>query len=131
MVEVIKGHTGSVRFVNCAFWGPCQQIAKIGGQGTVGFSDCTFVQWDSKGEGRHAVQAESGTLLVRGCEFRANRPQIELGAAVDRAVISDNLFAGPAQIANNSKGSVQIANNADRPAASAEKGKSKRRGASE
>jgi hypothetical protein len=131
MVEVIKGHTGSVRFVNCAFWGPCQQIAKIGGQGTVGFSDCTFVQWDSKGEGRHAVQAESGTLLVRGCEFRANRPQIELGAAVDRAVISDNLFAGPAQIANNSKGSVQIANNADRPAASAEKGKGKRRGASE
>ena len=116
MVEVVKGHTGSVRFVNCAFWGPCQQIAKIAGQGTVGFSDCTFVQWDSKGKGNHAVQVESGTVLVRGCEFRANRPQIQLGEAVDRAVITDNVFAGPVQITNHSKGSVQIANNAARPA---------------
>ena len=123
MVEVVKGHTGSVRFVNCSFWGPCRQIAKIAGQGTVGFSDCTFVQWDSKGEGRHALQVESGTLLVRGCEFRADKPQIQLGEAVDRAVIAENLFAGPAQIANNSKGDVQIANNAARPAARGQRGK--------
>ncbi len=61
-------------------------------------------------------------MLVRGCEFRANRPQIELGQAVARAVITDNLFAGPPQITNHSKGSVQIANNAARPAASAEQG---------
>ena len=115
MVEATKTHSGSVRFVNCAFWGPCNQIAKIAGRGTVGFSDCTFVQWDRKKEGRHAIQATSGTVLVRGCEFRANRPQIELGEAVDRAVITDNLFAGPAQIANRSKGSVAIANNAARP----------------
>ncbi len=115
MVEVDKGHSGTVRFVNCAFWGPCRQIAKIAGRGTVGFSDCTFVQWDSKGEGRHALQVESGTVLVRGCEFRADRPQVQLGAAVDRAVITDNLFAGSAMIANNSSGSVQIANNATRP----------------
>jgi len=125
MVEVVKGHIGSVRFVNCAFWGPCQQIAKIDGRGTVGFSDCTFVQWDSKGMGRHALQVKSGTVLVRGCEFRANRPQIELGEAVDRAVITDNVFAGPAQITNNSKGSVQIANNADRPGGRAERSKGK------
>jgi hypothetical protein len=115
MVEVAKGHSGSVRFVNCAFWGPCRQVAKIAGQGMVGFSDCTFVQWDSKGEGRHALQAESGTVLVRGCEFCADRPQVELGEAVDRAVITDNVFAGPAQIANASSGDVRIANNAARP----------------
>jgi hypothetical protein len=125
MVEVDKGHTGSVRFVNCAFWGPCRQIAKIAGQGTVGFSDCTFVQWDSKSEGCHAVQVESGTVLVRGCEFRADRPQIQLGEAVDRAVVTDNVFAGPAQIDNNSKGSVQIANNAAWSAASRQKGNGK------
>ena len=123
MVDVVKGHTGSVRFVNCAFWGPCQQIAKIAGHGTVGFSDCTFVQWDSKGTGRHALQAQSGTLLVRGCEFRASRPQIQLGETVDRAVITDNVFTGPAQITNDSKGDVQIANNAATPAASGAKGK--------
>jgi hypothetical protein len=126
MVEVDKGHSGTVRFVNCAFWGPCRQIAKIGGRGTLGFSDCTFVQWDSKNEGRHALQVESGTVLVRGCEFRANRPQVQLGAAVDRAIISDNVFAGPALIANSSGGSVAIANNAARPPRSEKR--SERRG---
>jgi hypothetical protein len=113
MVEVAATHTGSVRVANCAFWGPCNQIARIAGRGTVGFSDCTFVQWDRNNEGRHALQAESGTLLVRGCEFREAKPQIELGEGVRRAVISDNLFTGPARIGNRSKGSVQIANNAE------------------
>jgi hypothetical protein len=113
MVEVAATHTGAVRFVNCAFWGPCNQIARIAGRGTVGFSDCTFVQWDRNKEGRHALHAESGTLLVRGCEFREAKPQIELGEGVRRAVISDNLFTGPARIGNRSKGSVRIANNAE------------------
>jgi hypothetical protein len=112
MIEVAATHTGSVRFANCAFWGPCNQIARIAGRGTVGFSDCTFVQWDRNKEGRHALQTESGTLLVRGCEFREAKPQIDLGEGVRRAVISDNVFTGPERITNRSKGSVQIANNA-------------------
>lgn len=115
MVEVTKTHTGSVRFVNCAFWGPCNQIARVAGSGTVGFSDCTFVQWDRNGEGRHALQIESGSVLVRGCEFRERKPQIELAPAVSRAVISGNLFSGPAQITNRSRGNVQSASNADDP----------------
>lgn len=114
MVRVESTNSGTVRFVNCAFWGPCNQIAKIAGRGTVGFSDCTFVQWDAPKEGQHAIQAQDGSLVVRGCEFRQNRPQIELGAGVDRAVISDNLFAGPERITNNSQGSVQIHGNAGR-----------------
>ena len=112
MVAVTEAHTGSVRFVNCAFWGPCNQIARIAGHGTVGFSDCTFVQWDRKKEGRHALQVAGGTVLVRGCEFREDKPQIELGEGVRRAVISDNLFTGAARIVNRSKGSVQVGNNA-------------------
>jgi pectate lyase-like protein len=113
MVEVGKEHSGSVRFVNCAFWGPCNQIARIAGRGTVGFSDCTFTQWDSKSENRHALQIASGSILVRGCEFRQNKPQIELGKSVRRAVITGNLFAGPARITNQSEGNVQIGFNAE------------------
>lgn len=112
MVDVQASNTGSVRFANCAFWGPCHQIAKVAGRGTVGFGDCTFVQWDSQKEGRHAIQATGGTVLVRGCEFREAKPQIELGEGVRRAVITGNVITGPARIANQSKGSVQIANNA-------------------
>lgn len=111
MVRVETNNVGSVRFENCAFWGPCNQIAKIAGRGTVGFSDCTFVQWDRNGEGRRAIQADSGTLLVRGCEFQENKPQIELGQAVRRAIISDNIFTGEPRIANHSKQVVSISNN--------------------
>jgi hypothetical protein len=115
MVEVTANHTGSVRFVNCAFWGPCNQNARIAGRGTVGFSDCTFVQWDRNKEGRAAIQADGGTVLVRGCEFREDKPQIRLGEAVRRAVITDNILTGAARIENRSSGKVQIANNvADR-----------------
>jgi len=113
MIEVAPTNSGSVRFVNCAFWGPCNQIARIAGSGTVGFSDCTFVQWDRKKEGRHALQVESGSVLVRGCEFRENKPHIELGEKVRRAVISDNVFTGQSRITNRSKGAVKIGNNAD------------------
>jgi hypothetical protein len=112
MVEVAATHTGSVRFVNCAFWGPCNQIARVAGSGTVGFSDCTFVEWDSKREGRHALQVEGGTVLVRGCEFRRDAPQVELGEGVRRAVISDNVLTGAARITNRSKGKVAIGTNA-------------------
>jgi len=110
---VEKTHAGSVRFVNCAYWGPCNQIAKIAGKGTVGFSDCTFVQWNRKNEQRAAIQVESGTVLVRGCEFQQNKPQVDLGEGVRRAVITDNVFKGKERIANKSKGAVKIANNAD------------------
>ncbi|MCD6394857.1 MAG: hypothetical protein J7M40_15310, partial [Planctomycetes bacterium] len=93
-------------------WGPCNQIAKIAGTGTVGFGDCTFVHWGGREKNRHALQVESGTVLVRGCEFRQNRPQINLGENVRRAIIAENLFTGAERITNKSKGNVQIALNA-------------------
>ena len=112
MVRVGANNSGSVRFENCAFWGPCNQIAKIDGKGTTGFSDCTFVQWDRNKEGRAAIQDDSGTILIRGCEFQEDKPQVDLGENVRRAVISDNIFTGKARIANHSSHPVAIGNNA-------------------
>jgi Pectate lyase superfamily protein len=109
MVRVGEQNSGAVRFVNCAFWGACNQIAKIAGRGTVGFSDCTFVQWN---ENQYAIQADSGTVLIRGCEFHEDKPQIELGENVRRAVISDNIFTGKSRIANHSQKTFDISNNA-------------------
>lgn len=109
MVEVLETNKGVVRFSNSAFWGPCNQIARIAGQGTVGFSDCTFVEWRKD---RAAIQASSGSLLIRGCDFRQNQPHISLGEGVDRAVITGNIFAGPAQIQNVATRDVQIGLNA-------------------
>ncbi len=120
MVETAQTNRGSVRFVNCAFWGPCKQIAKLSGKGTTGFSDCTFTQWDAKNEGRYAIQVRSGTVLVRGCEFRQSKGQVQLGESVRRAVITGNVFSGPQRIDNKSQGNVQIGLNADEPSAQPE-----------
>lgn len=108
MIKVEKTNTGSVRFVNCAFWGRSNQIAKIAGTGTVGFSDCTLSQWGGKDGSRYAIQVESGTVLIRGCEFQQNRPHILLGKNVSRAIIAENIFEGPIRISNQSQGSVKI-----------------------
>ncbi|OHB75678.1 MAG: hypothetical protein A2Z25_20315 [Planctomycetes bacterium RBG_16_55_9] len=111
MIEIAESNTGSVRFSNCAFWGPCNQIARIAGKGTVGFADCTFVQWGGQEKTRPAIQAHSGAVLIRGCEFQQNRPHVRLGKDVSRAVVTGNVFKGPQQIDNQSEGNVQIALN--------------------
>jgi hypothetical protein len=115
MVRVRGSNRGSVRFVNCAFWGPCNQIAQLAGNGTTGFSDCTFVQWDHKREGRAALQVSEGTVLVRGCEFREDKPQIQLGPGVKRAVITDNIFTGKARVTNAAGARAVVANNSGEP----------------
>jgi Pectate lyase superfamily protein len=111
MVEVGPEHRGVVRIGNSAFWGPCDQIAKIAGQGTVGFSDCTFVQWGRDGD-RAAIDAVSGSVLISGCEFLESKKHISLGEAVSRAIVTGNLFRGPAQIQSASHGDVQTGFNA-------------------
>jgi hypothetical protein len=111
MVAVGPTNKGSVRFSNCAFWGPCNQIARIEGKGTAGFSDCTFVTWDSHNEGRAALRVEGGSVLVRGCEFQADKPQVELGAGVQRAVIADNLIQGKLRVTNRGSRQFQIHDN--------------------
>lgn len=96
-VEVRSTNKGVVRISNSAFWGQCDQIAKIGGEGTVVFSDRTFVHCDKEGD-RAAIQASSGSLLIRGCEFLENKRHIALHEAVRCAVVPGNAFHGPAQI---------------------------------
>jgi hypothetical protein len=108
MIEVGAANAGVVRLSNSAFWGPCNQIAKIDGKGTVGFSDCTFVEWGGKQKDRPALQVRSGSLIVSGCEFRKALKHIVLGSNVERAVITGNLFAGPVHIENASRNDVQI-----------------------
>lgn len=111
MVEVRSTNSGVVRITNSAFWGPCNQIAKIAGEGTVSFSDCTFVEWGKESD-RAAIQASSGSVLIRGCEFRQNKRHIALGASVKSAVVLGNLFNGPAKIENLSSNDIQIGMNA-------------------
>ena len=111
MVRVTDTHTGVIRFVNCAFWGPAHRIAHIAGRGTVAFSDCNFEDWGRHYGPAHAIVAEGGDLMVRGCQFHRNHPQIRLGEGVRRAIISDNLVEGRVRIENESEGQVVLRDN--------------------
>ncbi|MHB8866048.1 MAG: rhomboid family intramembrane serine protease [Pirellulaceae bacterium] len=113
MVVVDAKNRGSVRFVNCSFWGPCHQIARIAGRGTVGLSDCTFCDWDAKREGRAAIQVGGGTVLIRGCEFQQEKPCIRLEADVQGGVVAGNIFRTATPIADESGGRVAISGNSE------------------
>lgn len=122
MIRIKKSHTGTVRFNNCAFWGPCNRNAVVDGFGTVGFSDCTFMQWGrqvgtAEGAAQDAPSLDilGGSILVRGCEFMENKPQLRIGPRVDRAVVTENLINGRKRIENNSSGTVVIKHNAASP----------------
>jgi hypothetical protein len=114
MVRVSPSNGGVARFVNCAFWGPCNQIAVIDGRGVVGFSDCTFVQWDRNKKGRAAIQARGGSVIVRGCTFRENAPQVQLQPQVKRAVVTGNIVSGEVRIENHCANAVIADNVGDR-----------------
>lgn len=122
MVRVEAKHSGTIRFNNCAFWGPCNRNAVIDGTGTVGFSDCTFMHWGHKvgsGDGSApdvpSIDARGGSVLVRGCEFMEDKPQIYLGPRVERAVITDNLIAGKQRIKKDLKGKAVVKHNVTTP----------------
>jgi len=113
--EVLVGskNVGKVSFVNTVFWGPGHQIAKINGTGSVSFIGCSFVQWNADNTGRHAIQANEGSLIVQGCDFQMAGPQVSIGPGVKRAVITGNLISGPVLIDNKSTGNVQIGLNSN------------------
>jgi len=115
MIRVAETHTGTVRFSNCAFWGPAHRNAVVDGYGTVGFSDCTFMQWGHGDEDSPSIDALGGSIVVRGCEFLENKPQVHLGPGVERAIITENLIAGKQRIAKETHGRTVIKHNAATP----------------
>ena len=110
MLRVGRHHGGTVRLVNCAFWGPCRRIADIEGTGTVGFGDCTFQDWsrapkDSPDAGKEfpAIRALGGSVMIRGCEFMEDRPQLEIGPRALRVLFSENFVLGKTRVLNRNR----------------------------
>lgn len=110
-VRVEETNSGVVRFTTCSFWGPAHRNAVIEGKGTVGFAECNFHDWGHGGEGVHAIDGRSGTLLVRGSEFHQDRPQIALHTGIQRAILTENVMRGQQRIQNDAGLNVVIQNN--------------------
>ena len=84
------------------------RTADIAGTGVVGFGDCTFASWDRlEGPRTDAqIRATGGTVMVRGCSFLIDRPQVDLEPGVEKAIITDNTVRGKVGILNHCTGQV-------------------------
>jgi len=109
MVEVVKDHAGVVQFSNCSFWGPCQTVATLDGkpESTVSFNQCNFKNGLPDRVEPYALDVRSGSLIVQGCRFAQDGPDIKLSDEVQAATIFGNWFMVSKEIDNKSKGDVQ------------------------
>jgi hypothetical protein len=72
--------SGSLRFVNCGFWGPVAHNALLRGPSFVSFTDCYFSNDNHQDPGASIV-AEAGKLQVQNCTFDARSRQRRPGNA--------------------------------------------------
>ena len=124
-VAIEKTCEGSVRLVNCSFWGPARKCVESHSSGFVSLSDCYLEiagnsYWVRQGTedipGAAMVEADSGRLQVRGCTFGPHDPNTVLPDIVVRkglkhAIISDNNGANGVEIVNEAGDRALIANN--------------------
>ena len=72
------------------------------------------MEWDEqKGDGRAAINAESGSIILQGNSFAADKKQVSLGPGVRKAVIMGNLINGKARFDISNMTNAQIGFNAE------------------
>ncbi len=103
---------GSVRLVNCAFWGPNRQCVLSHSRSFVSLSDC-FISSEGrkKNPGVSLIEADGGKLQVRGCSFGSDEPAIALKAGLKSAIITENNGVAAVEIRNEIGGKAVISNN--------------------
>lgn len=104
-VIISETNTGSVRFVNCGFWGPVHHNAVIKGDGYVSFTDCYFSNNNDTNE--YSIVVENGRVQINHCTFDAMKssnvagtwayvgdktqpPAIHIKQNVKHAIVKDN-----------------------------------------
>ncbi len=112
-IVIEKTANGSVRLVNCSFWGPSVQNIVSHGQGFLSLNDCYLSTWRGGYKSRALVEVDSGKLQIRGCTFVADsqRPSIKISKGVRHAIITENNGTDGVTILNEIGGDAIIANN--------------------
>jgi len=90
---VAPSNTGSVKLVNCSFWGPSFQNAHIEGTGNVSFNNCYLSNWNKEVGDQPLITALSGRLQVNDSTFATGQVSVELGPDVTHAIIRGNNVA--------------------------------------
>jgi len=108
-VEISPTCYGSVRLVNCAFWGPAVQNVVSHSQSFVSLSDCYFSS--GRKSGKALVEADGGKLQVRGCSFDSGEPSIDLKKGLIHAIVTENNGKHGVEIRNEIGDKAILANN--------------------
>ena len=107
---------GSVRLVNCAFWGPNRQCVVSHSRSFVSLSDCYLSSTGrAKNPGVSLVEADGGKLQVRGCSFGTDEPGIALKKGLQHAIVTENNGVRGVEIRNEVGERAIIANNEPSP----------------
>ncbi len=107
--------SGSVRLVNCAFWGPSIQNVVFQGSGFLSLNDCYLSSGLRDHPGDALVEASSGRIQIRGCTFATCEPSIHLKPGVVHAIVTGN--NGPRLRIINEIGERAIISNNEPPQA--------------
>jgi hypothetical protein len=131
MVRVGARNRGTVRFSNCAFWGPTDRCAHIEGDdiGMVAFANCTFAEWpenramprDQRWLRDPCITALGGSVLIQGCEFRDHKPHVYLGPNLRGAIVSNNIMHWPVDIRSEMTNEAIVKDNLGLPTARPQK----------
>jgi len=108
--EISPTCEGSVRLVNCAFWGPSDQNVVAHGKGYVSLSDC-YLSSGKHAPGKALIEADAGRLQVRGCTFDTRETSIKLAKGLTNAIITENNGRHGVTIDNQIGDKAIIANN--------------------
>jgi hypothetical protein len=113
-VPVVVENTcrGSVRLVNCAFWGPNRQCVVSHSRSFVSLSDCYLSSTGrAKNPGVALIEADGGKLQVRGCSFGTDEPALALREGLRHAIISENNGVKGVEIVNEIGDRAILSNN--------------------
>ena len=115
-IEVVINDTcnGSVRFVNCSFWGPAVQNVVSHSKSFLSLNDCYLSTWYETKTPKPLIEADGGKLQIRGCSFGTPQPSILLKKGLHHAIITENNGVNGVEVVNEIGDAAIIANNEPR-----------------
>jgi len=102
--------TGSIRLVNCTFWGPMSQVVQSRGSGFLSLSDCYF-QVDFNERSHPQIEIAAGRFQLRGCSFKSDGTSVLLKPGVQHAIVTENNGVNGVRIVNEIGERAILANN--------------------
>ncbi len=107
--------SGSIRLVNCAFWGPSKQNIVSNGSVYLSLSDCFFSSGDGREPKKPLIEAYNGKLQINSCSFASLETSIALRKGLKHAIITGNNGANGIEIINEIGENAIIRDNEERP----------------